>query len=104
VTTTEARQWAALVALSTEAFIDVVTDLAPAGLLPGMSAYLGVSEGQVGILVSGYATASALGAIPLTALLRRAFSCRRGWGRFGLGGAARGQASARRGNTRLPAR
>jgi predicted MFS family arabinose efflux permease len=62
--------WAALFALSTAAFVDVVTDLAPAGLLPGMSASLGVPEGRIGILVSGYAVASALGAIPLTALLR----------------------------------
>jgi MFS family permease len=62
--------WAGLLALSTAAFIDVVNDLAPAGLLPGMSASLGVPEGQIGTLVSGYAAASALGAIPLTALLR----------------------------------
>jgi predicted MFS family arabinose efflux permease len=62
--------WAGLLALSTAAFVDVVTDLAPAGLLPGMSAALGVPEGRIGILVSGYAAASALGAIPLTALLR----------------------------------
>jgi predicted MFS family arabinose efflux permease len=62
--------WAGLLALSAAAFIDVVTDLAPAGLLPGMSASLGVPEGRVGLLVSGYAVASALGAIPLTALLQ----------------------------------
>lgn len=62
--------WAGLLALSTAAFTDVVTDLAPAGLLRGMSASLGVSEGHIGILVSGYAVASALAAIPLTALLR----------------------------------
>jgi predicted MFS family arabinose efflux permease len=59
-----------LLALSAAAFIDVVTDLAPAGLLPGMSRSLGVPDGRIGILVSGYAAASALGAIPLTALLR----------------------------------
>lgn len=62
--------WAGLLALSAAAFIDVVTDLAPAGLLPGMSGSLGVPDGRIGILVSGYAAASALGAIPLTALLR----------------------------------
>jgi predicted MFS family arabinose efflux permease len=62
--------WAGLLALATAAFVDVVTDLAPAGLLRGMSASLGVAEGRIGILVSGYAAASALGAIPLTALLR----------------------------------
>lgn len=62
--------WAGLLALSAAAFTDVVTDLAPAGLLPGMSASLGVPDGRIGILVSGYAAASALGAIPLTALLR----------------------------------
>ena len=62
--------WAGLLALSTAAFIDVVTDLAPGGLLPGMSASLSVPVGHIGILVSSYAVASALGAIPLTALLR----------------------------------
>jgi len=59
-----------LLALSTAAFIDVVTDLAPGGLLPGMSASLSVPVGHIGILVSSYAVVSALGAIPLTALLR----------------------------------
>jgi predicted MFS family arabinose efflux permease len=62
--------WAGLLALAAAAFIDVVTDLAPAGMLPGMSASLGAPRGDIGLLVSGYAAASALGAIPLTALTR----------------------------------
>ncbi|MEW1721863.1 MFS transporter [Streptomyces sp. NPDC093109] len=59
-----------LLALFTAAFTAVMTELLPAGLLPGMSRSLGVSEGRVGFLVTGYAAASFLAAIPLTAALR----------------------------------
>ncbi|MFE2636026.1 MFS transporter [Streptomyces scopuliridis] len=59
-----------LLALFTAAFTAVMTELLPAGLLPGMSRSLQVSEGRVGFLVTGYAAASFLAAIPLTAALR----------------------------------
>ncbi|AXG80271.1 MFS transporter [Streptomyces paludis] len=59
-----------LLALFTAAFTAVMTELLPAGLLPGMSQSLGVSEGRVGFLVTGYAAASFVAAIPLTAALR----------------------------------
>ncbi|MFF4351142.1 MFS transporter [Streptomyces sp. NPDC001530] len=59
-----------LLALSTAAFTAVMTELLPAGLLPRMASDLGVSEGRVGFLVTGYALASFLAAIPLTAALR----------------------------------
>ncbi|WP_151478735.1 MFS transporter [Streptomyces albicerus] len=59
-----------LLALSTAAFTAVVTELLPAGLLPRMAPDLGVSEARVGFLVTGYAVASFLAAIPLTAALR----------------------------------
>ncbi|MFE1959589.1 MFS transporter [Streptomyces sp. NPDC059479] len=59
-----------LLALFTAAFTAVLTELLPAGLLPGMSRSLGVSQGRVGFLVTGYAAASFLAAIPLTAALR----------------------------------
>jgi predicted MFS family arabinose efflux permease len=59
-----------LLALFTAAFTAVLTELLPAGLLPGMSRGLQVSEGRVGFLVTGYAAASFLAAIPLTAALR----------------------------------
>ncbi|MEU9472768.1 MFS transporter [Streptomyces avermitilis] len=59
-----------LLALSTAAFTAVMTELLPAGLLPRMAPALGVPESRVGFLVTGYAIASFLAAIPLTALLR----------------------------------
>src|SRR5258705_341629 len=62
--------WWGLLALATAAFTDVVTDLLPAGLLPQMSSALHVPEARIGLLVSAFAIASALAAIPVTALLR----------------------------------
>lgn len=59
-----------LLALFTAAFAAVMTELLPAGLLPRMSGALHVSEGRAGFLVTGYAVASFLAAIPLTAALR----------------------------------
>ncbi len=62
--------WTGLLALSTAAFIDVTTDLLPAGLLPQLSGSLHVSQARAGLLVSAFAIASALAAIPVTAALR----------------------------------
>ncbi|MFI5966892.1 MFS transporter [Streptomyces asoensis] len=62
--------WPGLLALSTAAFTAVVTELLPAGLLPRMAPALGVPESAVGFLVTGYAAASFVAAIPVTALLR----------------------------------
>ncbi|TMR21368.1 MFS transporter, partial [Nonomuraea zeae] len=62
--------WPGLLALFSAAFAAVMTELLPAGLLPQIGAALGVSQAQVGFLVTGYAVASFLAAIPLTALLR----------------------------------
>ncbi|MEV0972235.1 MFS transporter [Microtetraspora glauca] len=59
-----------LLALFTAAFSAVMTELLPAGLLPQMSEALHASEGRVGFLVTGYAVASFVAAIPLTAALR----------------------------------
>lgn len=59
-----------LLALSMAAFTAVTTQLLPAGLLPQMPGSLHVSQGRVGLLVSVYAVASFLAAIPLTAALR----------------------------------
>ena len=58
----DAFPWWGLLALSTAAFTDVMTDLLPAGLLPQMSRDLGVPEARVGLLVSAFAVASALAA------------------------------------------
>lgn len=59
-----------LLALCTAAFAAVMTELLPAGLLQRMATDLSVSEGRVGFLVTGYALASFLAAVPLTAALR----------------------------------
>jgi predicted MFS family arabinose efflux permease len=59
-----------LLALAAAAFTDVVTDLLPAGLLPQMSRSLHVPEARAGLLVSAFAVASAVAAIPVTAAVR----------------------------------
>ncbi|GII75735.1 MFS transporter [Sphaerisporangium rufum] len=58
---------AALLALATAVFITSLTETLPAGLLPQMSADLRVGESATGQLVTIYAIATALTAIPLTA-------------------------------------
>lgn len=60
----------ALLALAAVVFTGVVTEILPAGLLPQMSADLGISESQVGSLVAVYAIATAITAIPLVAFTR----------------------------------
>ncbi|MEV0387348.1 MFS transporter [Nonomuraea sp. NPDC050643] len=62
--------WPGLLALFAAAFTAVMTELLPAGLLPLMAGDLGVPQGRVGFLVTAYAVASFLSAIPVTALLR----------------------------------
>lgn len=56
-----------LLALATAVFITVLTETLPAGLLPLMSADIGVSEAAMGQAVTVYALGTALTAIPLTA-------------------------------------
>lgn len=56
-----------LLALTTAAFVTVLTEALPAGVLPGMSAGLGVSEAAAGQAVTIYALGTALTAIPLSA-------------------------------------
>lgn len=58
---------AALLALSMAAFIAILTEALPAGLLPHMARDLGVSEAGAGQTVTAYALGSLLAAIPLTA-------------------------------------
>ncbi|MEV6831703.1 MFS transporter [Amycolatopsis sp. NPDC051102] len=57
----------ALLALTTAAFVTVLTEALPAGVLPGMSAGLGVGEAAAGQAVTVYALGTALTAIPLSA-------------------------------------
>ncbi|MEU0795392.1 MFS transporter [Amycolatopsis sp. NPDC005961] len=56
-----------LLALTTAAFVTVLTEALPAGVLPGMSAGLGVGEAAAGQAVTVYALGTALTAIPLSA-------------------------------------
>ncbi|WP_215395659.1 MFS transporter [Rheinheimera oceanensis] len=59
---------AALLALALAGFITILTEALPAGLLPQISAGLGVSEALAGQLVTVYALGSLLAAIPLIAI------------------------------------
>jgi len=59
-----------LLALATAAFLTMLTETVPAGLLVRISAGLGVSEGQAGQLLTVYTGGSVLAAIPLVALTR----------------------------------
>lgn len=61
---------AGLSALALAGFLTVLTEALPAGLLPQMSAGLGVSQPMVGQLITAYALGSLLTAIPLTAATR----------------------------------
>ncbi|GKV91315.1 MFS transporter [Pectobacterium carotovorum] len=58
---------ASLLALATAAFITILTEALPAGLLPQMAQGLAVSEAWVGQTVTIYAMGSLATAIPLTA-------------------------------------
>jgi predicted MFS family arabinose efflux permease len=62
--------WSGLLALAAAGFITILTEAMPAGLLPHISADLGVSESSAGQLVTLYAIGSLLAAIPLTAATR----------------------------------
>ncbi|MEU1231930.1 MFS transporter [Streptomyces sp. NPDC005828] len=56
-----------LLTLSGAAFVTILTEALPAGVLPSMSAGLGVTEARAGLLVTVYALAAAVTAIPMTA-------------------------------------
>ncbi|TWA62605.1 putative MFS family arabinose efflux permease [Azospirillum brasilense] len=58
---------ASLLALAMAAFITILTETLPAGLLPQMAQGLGVTEAWVGQTVTIYAAGSLVAAIPLTA-------------------------------------
>ncbi|HEY2062359.1 MAG TPA: MFS transporter [Amycolatopsis sp.] len=58
----------ALLPLATAVFLTSLTETLPAGVLPGLSAGLGVSEAAAGQAVTVYALGTALTAIPLSAV------------------------------------
>ncbi|TMV88968.1 MFS transporter [Thioclava sp. BHET1] len=59
-----------LLALSTAAFLAILTETMPAAVLPLITADLNWTEAQVGLLVGAYASGSAATAIPLIAATR----------------------------------
>jgi predicted MFS family arabinose efflux permease len=60
-----------LVGLSTITFTTTMTELMPAGVLPGMEHGLNVSAAHIGALVTVYAVATAVTSIPLTVAASR---------------------------------
>jgi DHA1 family inner membrane transport protein len=69
--------WVGLLALAAAVFLSVTSEMIPTGLLPDMSASLGVSEAQIGLLVTVFAFTVVVTSTPLTALTRR-------WPRHGM--------------------
>jgi predicted MFS family arabinose efflux permease len=63
--------WGGLLALAAAGFLAIFTETIPAGLLPHLSAGLGISESAAGQLVTLYAIGSVVAAIPLVAATRR---------------------------------
>lgn len=64
----ETFPWGGLLALSMAAFVTILTEALPAGLLPAIGQGLGVSEAGAGQLVTVYAIGSLMAAIPLTSM------------------------------------
>ena len=63
--------WIGLIALSATVFLSISSEMIPTGLLPEMSASLGVSPSQIGLLVTVFAFTVVLSSAPLTALTVR---------------------------------
>ncbi|TFC85061.1 MFS transporter [Cryobacterium sinapicolor] len=63
--------WVGLLALAAAVFLSVTSEMLPTGLLPDMSRTLGVTEGQVGLLVSWFAFTVVLTSTSLAHLTRR---------------------------------
>lgn len=71
VAATNTLPWRALVVLASAVFLSITIEMLPTGLLPEMSAELGVGEPLVGLLVSVFAFTVVVTSTPLTALTRR---------------------------------
>jgi MFS transporter, DHA1 family, inner membrane transport protein len=63
--------WVALLVLATTAFFMVTSEFLPTGLLPVMAKDLGVSESQIGFLITLFAAMVVVSSLPLTALTQR---------------------------------
>jgi len=68
---TSALPWPALIVLGAATFVMVTAEMLPTAVLPQMSAGLGVSEAQTGLLVSIWAGVVVVGSLPLVRLTRR---------------------------------
>jgi predicted MFS family arabinose efflux permease len=77
VSTAPKFPWVGLIALAAAVFLSVTSEMIPTGLLPDMSASLGVSEAAIGLLVTVFAFTVVVTSTPLTALTRR-------WPRHGM--------------------
>lgn len=60
--------WAALLALSTAAFLGILTEALPAGVLPEMAGDLSVGQSAMGQALTVYAIATGVSAIPVATL------------------------------------
>jgi predicted MFS family arabinose efflux permease len=60
-----------LLVLTGAIFVSVTSEFLPTGLLPDMAAELGVSESQIGLLITVFAGTVVVSAAPLTVLTRR---------------------------------
>src|SRR4051794_21438199 len=60
-----------LLVLTGAIFVSVTSEFLPTGLLPDMAAELGVSESQIGLLITVFAGTVVLSTAPLTVLTRR---------------------------------
>src|ERR1700745_2859090 len=69
--TSAAFPWVGLIVLACAVFLSVTSEMMPTGLLPDMSASLGVSEAQIGLLVTVFAFTVVATSTPLTALTRK---------------------------------
>ncbi|QEO14898.1 MFS transporter [Agromyces intestinalis] len=63
--------WPSLLVLGAAAFVMVTAEMLPTAVLPWMSAGLGVTEPQIGLLVSIWAGVVVVGCLPLAHLTRR---------------------------------
>ena len=63
--------WPSLLVLGAATFVMVTAEMVPTAVLPEMSAGLGVSEAQTGLLVSVWAAVVVVGSLPLVRLTRR---------------------------------
>lgn len=63
--------WAGLIVLAGAVFLSVTSEMLPTGLLPDMSASLGASEPQIGLLVTIFAFTVVVTSTPVSVLTRR---------------------------------